>query len=471
MSLPTIVVSQTQIAERVDQFTGALVAYLGDLGLPTQNVLVPTGERQRVIANLPDVIALIDHAKRGEALYLSKFIAACGAGLFDAALNFVWDETVVHLRKKVARFDLDYFYDSVVTDPSRRAKLRDETDLTKIEEWELIRGCHLTGILSDIGYRHLDYIRDMRNWASAAHPNQNELSGLQLISWLETCIREVIAKEPEAAAIEVKRFLSSIRTSNLTEQDAQHIRSGMEHLPADIVRSLLRTLFGMYTADNATTQVRSNIRLIARKCWDLAPEDARYECGLRFSTFAANGEVTRRTTANEFLAGIEGLGYLPPDTLAVEMAERVTALSGAHNAFNNFHNEPAHAKNLLGYVPATGRIPEAIRRNYVKTLIMAKIGNGYGVSVMAVPHYDTMIGRFTEEEFKELVKLPTDREFAARLFLRSCASNYRAVVLSLLPLTTNQITIAAMNTIIAATDSQIPNIGRDTAFQRVVGSY
>src|SRR3546814_4046801 len=114
MSVPTIVQSQTQVAERVDQFTGALVTYLGELGLPTQNVLVPTAERQRVISNLPDVIALIDHAKRGEALYLSKFIAACGAGLFDAALNFVWDETVVHLRKKVARFDLEYFSDSEI---------------------------------------------------------------------------------------------------------------------------------------------------------------------------------------------------------------------------------------------------------------------------------------------------------------------------------------------------------------------
>lgn len=316
--------------------------------------------------------------------------------------------------------------------------MRDETDLAKIEEWELIRGCHLTGILSDIGYRHLDYIRDMRNWASAAHPNQNELSGLQLISWLETCIREVIARDPEAAAIEVKRFLNSIRNSNLSEQDAQHIRTGMEHLPTDIVRSLLRTLFGMYTADNAVAQIKSNIRLIARKCWDLAPEDAKHECGLRFSTFAANGEVTRRTAANEFLAGIEGLGYLPPDTLAVEMAERVSALYSAHGALNNFYNEPAHAKNLLAYVPATGRIPEAIRRSYVKTLIMAKIGNGYGVSAMAVPHYDAMIGRFTEEELKELVKLPIDREFSARLSLRSCASNYRLVLQSLLSLTTNQ---------------------------------
>lgn len=32
----------------------------------------------------------------------------------------------------------------------------------------------------------------MRNWASTAHPNQNELTGLQLIEWLETCMRSYI---------------------------------------------------------------------------------------------------------------------------------------------------------------------------------------------------------------------------------------------------------------------------------------
>ena len=42
-------------------------------------------------------------------LYISKFIAACGAGLFDAAINFLWNETVVNLRNKVIRFDMDYF--------------------------------------------------------------------------------------------------------------------------------------------------------------------------------------------------------------------------------------------------------------------------------------------------------------------------------------------------------------------------
>ena len=49
----------------------------------------------------------------------------------------------------------------------------------------------------------LDNIKFMRNWASAAHPNQIELTGLQLISWLETCIKEVISLPLSNITIEI----------------------------------------------------------------------------------------------------------------------------------------------------------------------------------------------------------------------------------------------------------------------------
>ncbi|WP_218103893.1 hypothetical protein [Paenibacillus hemerocallicola] len=144
------------------------------------------------------------------AMYISKFVAACSAGLFDAALNMLWNETVVNLREKVKRFDMDYFLDSVITDSKRRAAFRSEDDLAKLEEWELVKGCRDTGIITDIGFKHLDYIRDKRNHASAAHPNHNDLSGLQLVSWLETCIKEVLVKEPKGAVVQINSYFTTL---------------------------------------------------------------------------------------------------------------------------------------------------------------------------------------------------------------------------------------------------------------------
>lgn len=202
-------------------------------------------------------------------------------------------------------------------------KINGEDDLTKLDEWELVRGCHLTGILSDIGFKHLDYIRDMRNWASAAHPNQNDLTGFQLISWLETCIKEVIGKEPEGPVIEVKRFLGCIRNNNLSTIDAQPINAGIERLPSDLGTSLLRTLFGMYTAKGASIQLKSNIKLVCVKAWNISPDEVKYECGFKYATFASNAEIERRDTAREFLTLVSGLPFLPSDTLAVELSEKL----------------------------------------------------------------------------------------------------------------------------------------------------
>ncbi|CAI1227213.1 hypothetical protein [Serratia fonticola] len=463
-----LIVDTQSVSSVVDQFNTSLATYLSSLDLPTANVLVENAERHRVISNLPAVINNMTLQTKADSFYLSKFVAACGAGLFDAALNFLWNETVTNLRWKVSFNDIDYFYDSIITDPKRRDKIKTVDDLVKVEEWELIRGCHLTGLLSDLGFKHLDYIRDMRNWASAAHPNQNQLTGFQLVSWLETCIKEVISKQPEPAALNVNRFLKSIREESLDSTAIAHIKTGLQTLPSDALNSLLRTIFGMYTNDGSPVQVKNNIRGIVNDCWLLASDNAKYNCGIKYQSFATNGENSRRDAANEFLTFVQGLPYLPTDTLSVEMSIKIDNLYQAHCGWNNFHNEPAHASALSAYISSTGIIPESVRKDYVKTIVMCKLGNGHGVSSSAIGYYDQMISKFGDSELKEFVKLVLDNEFVSRVSLSRCAEQYKNLAITFT--TANQIIIQALNQITGATVQQIPNLGRTTAYQRLVSS-
>ena len=157
-------------------FEHGLQAFLDNLGLPAQSILVPVTERQIVIRNIQDVVARLPEDKRQQSTYISKFVAAVGVGLFDAALNYLWDETIHQLRRRVAHYDLLYFYDNAVKNPDKRRKFINEDDLVNLDDSELIVGAREIGLISEIGYRHLDYIKYMRNWASAAHPNQNQLT-------------------------------------------------------------------------------------------------------------------------------------------------------------------------------------------------------------------------------------------------------------------------------------------------------
>ena len=439
----------------------ALTEYFEHSGLPSEGICVSTDQRVAVARNFAPVLALLNDEARAKAVYVSKFVAAVTVGLFDAAVNYLWDETIRNLRAKVAGFDLAYFYDATV-DAGRRSSFGTEADLEKLEDWELIRGCRKTGILTDIGFSHLDYIRHMRNYASAAHPNQNDISGLQLIGWLETCIREVLAREPEGPVLEVRRLLENIRSQSLSPGDVAPIVAGVVQLPADLAESLLRTLYGMYCDPQVAGDVKNNIKLLALAVWQAAPIDARREAGIRYGTYRANADVDRGNLAHEFLELVDGLSFLPPDQLTIELDEKIRDLESAHDEFNNFHTESGPARALARQVPdAPGDVPAALVHRYVKIVVRAHIGNGFGISWAAEPHYKKLIDRFQDRELAHVVLLLEDADVVSRLQFESCADRYLALCERLRAAATASLTRAGLDHILGHEAQQLRHLAHE----------
>ena len=221
------------------------MTFIAQHGLPTQNVLVPVPERVKVFGNVEDVFALLDTEHKQKSIYVSKFIAAAASGLFDAALNYLWDETIHELRKRIVRYDLEYFFDLAVTNPDKRKKLSTEEDLSRLDDNELIRGASEMELISELGFKHLDYIRYMRNWASAAHPNQNQITGLQLITWFETCVREVITLPETNATAQIKTLLSNMKAHALDTAGATQVSGFFIGLTPDQSNNLMAGFFGI----------------------------------------------------------------------------------------------------------------------------------------------------------------------------------------------------------------------------------
>jgi hypothetical protein len=178
---------QRPSSTELEQFEAVLTTVMDALGLPSEAVFIEFRQRQMVLTNFEGAIDRLDDDHRARAMYLSKFMVAVGAGLFDAALNYLWDETISELRRRVAGYDLSYFFDIAVQAPDRRKQLKTEEDLVRVDDYDLIRAANEIGLVSDVGFRQLDLIRYMRNFASAAHPNQNELGAMQLLGWVASC--------------------------------------------------------------------------------------------------------------------------------------------------------------------------------------------------------------------------------------------------------------------------------------------
>lgn len=417
----------TDYATQLQEVEAGLVGLLEYCGLPP-NILVDTQERHVVFRNAPEVIGLIDPEHRRQSVYFSKFLVAVASGLFDAALSYLWDETIAELRKRVAQYDMSYFYDNAVTNQQKRKQLLSEDDLDKISDSELIQGALGIELISHLGRQNLDHIRFMRNWASAAHPNHNEITGLQLITFAQTCIREVLMLPLSSVVIQIQLLLASIRSTVITGNDTKEIAVFFGQLSKDQVSGLAQGLFGIYTRDNTSSQARQNVRRLVPFLWGRVEESIRVQIGMKYGQFVANNDQVAKNLARDFL-GIAGAeSYMPNDLRAVEITSAVEDLLEAHRNFNNFHAEPPLARELQRRVGTKGDIPSQAALSYVHGLVEVFLTNGSGVVWNADPIYRALLEQLTSEQALIAVLSFQEDTIAGQLRRELCEERYREIL-------------------------------------------
>lgn len=412
---PSTVPAVPGALDDLDRFEQGIRTELERVGLPSDQVFVGVAERHAMLSNVGGVLASLNDEVLGRSYYISKMIAAAAVGLFDAALNYLWDELVNELRRRVVGFDLSYFYDIAAGGSDLRKHLKTEDDLTRIDDSSLLRGALEIGMLTEVGFKRLDFIRYMRNHASAAHPNQVTLSGLDLASWLQTCIREVINTPPDTVTATIGKLLRNIRLARLDKPEVDAAAAFFDQLPPDRAATLANGLFGLYTDPTSDAVIDDNVRTLWPRLWPFVGEETRSSYGLRLARAQANAEVDWATAARELIELVNGTAYLTPETRAVEIATALDVLVAAHRGMDNFYNEAAPAQKLLDLVGGHGDVPAAVRGRYVRVVAELFIGNGYGVSWAADPFYQQMIERFDPKDAGIALRMFQDVAFSSLL--------------------------------------------------------
>ncbi len=417
-------------------FEVALMNFLEQHDLPTENMFVSVSQRLNVFKNLDGVIVQIGKYEKLQSLYLSKFIAAVASGLFDAALNYLWDETILQIRKRVIQYDLEYFYDNAVSGDKRK-RLNDENDLVKVDDYDLIKGAKEIGLISDLGFKHLEYINYMRNWASAAHPNQNEITGLQLIAWLETCVKEVISLPIPTQTIQIKQHLAKIKTTTISDVDAQGIALFFTNLTQEQVNNLVSGFFGIYTKPETEGQTLQNINRLLPLIWARVDEDTRNTFGLKYGNFVANNYQEEKKLSREFLQLVNAESYISEDLRVVEIETAIDNLLTSHRNGNNFYNEPSFAKQLQRLIGDSPKVPKAITKKYILTVVDVYLTNGNGVAKNAEPIYEELISSFDSNQANIAVLSFNDPSITSKLQFTLCQNKFKRLIELLKPIITS----------------------------------
>jgi len=393
----TKITKRAELENSISDLDKSLGNFLERSSLPIEGVIVDLNDRAPIFQNAETIIQNLPEEIRKDSFYLSKFFLSSAVGLFDASLNYLWDELINNLRKKVESFDIDYFY-NVVVPPSRKKDFKDENDLIQLQDFELLEGCFKVGFIEEGVYKRLDFIRDIRNYSSAAHPSQDQIKSFELLSWLQIIIDDVLCAPDKPPVVKIKKLLKNIRESLIAEEEIDVIKETIRKMETEHAISLVKDLFGHYSDPRTSVVVKKNIKKIAKTAWNKCDEDTKYEFGIKSGQYAAVGDNDRAKLSREFLELVNGLSYLSEDQKNVLMRMILDDLQRVHKGNNNFYNEPYHAKQLIKYVSESGEIPDRMVKSYVEIIVECRIGNPWGVSWEALPYYDSMIQLFGEKE-------------------------------------------------------------------------
>ncbi|MBK6771260.1 MAG: hypothetical protein IPG78_03775 [Ignavibacteria bacterium] len=403
-----------KIETSIAAFNQPLANLLQHIGLPTENFLSPIEERRKVIYALESTIEILSLEDRQKATYLSKFTVAVSVGLFDGALNFLWDEAIKALRRLVTSFDLQYFLNVAQNINNKYKNLTSADDLDAIGDHDLLEICRRIGLVNDINYKRLEHVNYLRNHASAAHPNENSVSGIEMLNLLESCLKYAITTKPDHSVIKIKQLFENIRTKEIPKEDFPIIGEDLCKQPQERIDDFLLSIFGLYTDPRTETQTKKNIDRLTPHIWQAVTEETKLNVGSKFGLYRKNGDVERKDAVQKFLETVNGQQYKDEDSLAAELLEKLQNLKTVHFEWNNFYNEFSHAKSIESSIPASG-VPNSVRKLFVKVICLCYIGNGkghrQGVDEGAISYYVKFIEAFTIVEIKDFLHLFTDPEF------------------------------------------------------------
>ncbi|MDQ8188359.1 hypothetical protein [Pelagicoccus sp. SDUM812002] len=416
----------------LDEGYEKIAGYLQTLGLPTEGIIAPINERKSIANLIPQYISALPPDIKKDGKYLAKFVVGAGFGLFDYALNAVWNEVVLALYEKVKLYGIDIFYDAAIGG-SLRSQYHDEKDLPAVKDNTLLNTCKKLELISEPIYMKLAHILDMRNGVGISHPTDYQVKAFELMGWLQTCVEEVIADRPSPSAIQVKGFIDNLKnhSTTLSETELATMIPHMQSLSTVHCASITRTIFGIYVSPDSNTTLRKNISLLAPHLWKLCKEETKYRFGIILEGYNNNLHREKYRLGEQFFEFCNASRYRSENEKSVILSELCRNLDSTHDSRDNFYHEVPIAEKIASFIDKESDIPGGVSDVLAKAVLKCRLGRGVtycdGVSNGAMPFYNHILSVLGDGMAPFLIANTMHHEIRYKLTKGICLKHFNTV--------------------------------------------
>lgn len=372
----------------------AITALTTSLGIP-RTVLASDEEIQYAWRDLPRELRDVPVALRGELV--ARMCVAVSTGLFDGAMNYIWNAAILQLRTKVRNFGLPIVAQITQSD-------FEEKHLLELQDSRLLELCLKLNLVNEDGFFFLDQCRDVRNNFSAAHPTLGTVNDREFTTFLNRCVRYALADASSPKGVDIGAFISAVKGArfNANQCGVWVHRLGETH---DAQRQMLvGMIHGIYCDPNTSEPSRLNAFDICNSLKAGFTAALRSDIINKHSEYAAKGDEPRHTASLQFFEKLGLLTLLNESEQHAVFYRAVERLWNVHNGMNNFYNEPPFAERLLE-LSRQGAVPETVQETFVQVVVCCNVGNRYGVSWAAATSYDQIIKSFSPREIATMIRI------------------------------------------------------------------
>ena len=239
LALPQVTTFSEQM---LDQLTGGLEI--------DRNIIASNEQIDEAWERLPRLLQRIPPDLRDENIL--KTCVAIASGLFDAAINYVWNAAIIELREKVRRFGL-HVIPQILDDKSFN-----EAALLDLKDSELLDLCLKLNLINERDYFFLDQCRATRNSYSVAHPADGILDEDEVLSFISRCQKHALSSTQNPKGVDTRALLASLTPSRFKKAQREQWETRIR-ATSDAQRELIfGMLHGMYCDPEAGEEARVN---------------------------------------------------------------------------------------------------------------------------------------------------------------------------------------------------------------------
>ena len=386
-----------------------------------RDILPSEEEIQTAWLSIPSILNRVPPHLRQEDLV--RMCVAVGSGLFDSAINYVWNCSINQLREKVRNFGLNVVRQLV------DSKEFDEEKLLDMRDGELLSLCLRINLITEDGHFFLEQCRVVRNNFSAAHPPIGKIDNHEFTVFANRCAKYALSDEINPIGLDISKLIDVLKQSRFSDEQATtwSERIGRTH---EAQRELVfGTLHGIYCDPASSEGTRLNALTICKEFSSRFSPSTLSDLVDRHQEYRAKDEEKRHKASQVYFQELGILDLLGKAERHKIISSACDSLMIVHQGFDNFYNEPPFAERLAA-LSAQGDVPDSSKEKFVTTVATCAVGNSYGVSHGAWPFYRRMIENFSRKEVAILLSIPSSQSTVGRLVSQGgrCREQFKLIV-------------------------------------------